>query len=209
MIKSLLRALHGPIYARRLETLSALMAGLLVEGDRVLDVGCGFGALGKAIMAADACPDGVVVEGIERNPRGDEVIPVHAYPGGRLPFDDGAFDVTILADVLHHDVDPDALLRECARVARRLVIVKDHKPEGIAGYRRICLLDWAANSGYDVKCLYQYPTLEAWRAQFRALPATIVHEERSLDLYPAGWNFVFGGRLHYVAALDVTTFGRA
>ena len=47
-------------------------------------------------------------------------------PNGKsLPFEDGAYDVVILADVLHHDPDPVALMKECGRVAKRFVIVKD------------------------------------------------------------------------------------
>jgi SAM-dependent methyltransferase len=203
MLKRLLRALHKPIYDRRLETLSELFVSFLRPGDRVLDVGCGFGALGKAMLDHPRCPSGVTVEGIERAPRGDELITVHRYPGGRLPFDDGAYDAVVVADVLHHDRTPDLLLRECARVAKRIVIVKDHKPEGILGYQRICFLDWAANHGYDVPCLYRYPTLAEWRDQFSRLPAPIETERLSLDIYPPGWNSLFGKRLHYVSVLDV------
>jgi SAM-dependent methyltransferase len=203
VLKPLLRALHGPIYERRLATLSGLFVAELRPGDRVLDVGCGFGALGRALLDHPACPAGVQVEGLERVPRGNELITVHAYPGGRMPFADRTWDVVIVADVLHHDHAPDALLREAARVARRAVIVKDHKPEGLLGYRRICFLDWAANAGYGVPCLYRYPTLEGWRALFRTLPVTVAREHTSLDLYPFGWNTLFGKRLHYVAVLGV------
>ena len=37
----------------------------------------------------------------------------------------GPIYVARIADVLHHEEDPDALTRECARVARRFLILKD------------------------------------------------------------------------------------
>src|ERR1051325_328406 len=94
-ISSLMQAMHGPIYRSRLAELVGRIVPHLTEGDRVLDLGCGNGTLGRALMDAPNCPKGVVVEGLERVARGGEPIKVHAYAGGRMPFDDGAFDAVI------------------------------------------------------------------------------------------------------------------
>jgi 2-polyprenyl-3-methyl-5-hydroxy-6-metoxy-1,4-benzoquinol methylase len=83
-------------------------------GRRVLDVGCGGGALGSALKAAGAA----YVAGVERHPA--------AAAEGRdrldlllegdlatlpLPFSLGEFDYVIFADVLEHVPDPEAVVR--------------------------------------------------------------------------------------------------
>jgi SAM-dependent methyltransferase len=49
--------------------------------------------------------------------------PVVLYDGGRMPFENEAFDVSLLVTVLHHVGEPDRLMAEAARVTRRYIIV--------------------------------------------------------------------------------------
>lgn len=199
MVKSLLKKLHAPIYEKRIKCLSELILPRLKKNDKVLDVGCGGGALGMTLMQASAAPTGLVVEGLENRPRGREPILVHSYNAQKYPFADNSFDVVCLMDVLHHDRDIKSILREAARVAKRLVIIKDHKPDGLFAQARICTLDWAANFGYGVKCLYYYPTHSEWKHLFEASELLLDEEIISMQPYPALWNIPFGGRLHYMA----------
>ncbi len=49
---------------------------------------------------------------------------VHVVADGkRLPFRDKSFDTVILGDSIEHDVDPGAMVRDAARVARRRVVI--------------------------------------------------------------------------------------
>jgi SAM-dependent methyltransferase len=198
-----MQRLHKPIYERRIEVLSELILSNLRIADRVLDVGCGSGALGRAILDHAKKKPELSVRGLERNPRGGEKIEVDALTGDRFPYEDDSFDVVTVLDVLHHDEDPDRVLAECVRVSKRLVIVKDHKPEGLLAQSRISLLDWAANRPYGVKCLYRYPTLEGWHKAFARAGMTITKEITTMELYPKGWNWFFAGPLHYFAVLRV------
>ena len=200
MIGSLLRSLHRPIYSHRQNVLVHMIGPHLKPGDRVLDAGCGFGHLGRALM--DAFPD-VRVEGVENVRREGELIPVTAYEGARMPWDDGVFDVVILADVLHHDVNPQRLLAEAVRVSRRLVIIKDHLREGFLAQKRISFLDWAANAGYQVPCTYRYNNLAEWRQAITGVGSKFVEERTSINVYPPPFNTFLGGGLHYWAV-----FGR-
>ncbi len=206
LLSALARRLHAPVYASRLTRLTAAIAPHLKPTDRLLDVGCGGGALAASLAAAIP---GLHAEGAETHPRGGEPIPVTPYDGRRLPFADDAFDVLTVADVLHHDPDPVAVLRECARVARRAVIVKDHHPGGRLplAHARICLMDFAANTGYGVKCLYDYPTAEGWRTRFEAAGFHLAHETTSLQLYPRPYRWVFTPGLQYLAVGEVDTPG--
>lgn len=199
LTRSLMAAMHRPVYAARLRALVRLILPHLRPGDRVLDVGCGNGTLGLALMRDRAAPAGLAVEGLERFRRGGEPIPVHAYDGVTIPFEDGSFDAVILADVLHHEEDEARLLRECLRVSRRIVIIKDHQVKGLLARPRISLIDWAANAPYGVKCLYRYHTPREWREMPARFGAAIEAEHSSIVLYPFGWNALFGNSLQYLA----------
>lgn len=205
-MKALLAHLHAPIYNVRLRVLTELILPRLHHGDRVLDVGCGGGALG-ASLHSEAAARGldVQVSGLERFPRGGEPIRVTSYDGGRFPFTDQAFDVVIVADVLHHESQPLALLRECVRVSKRNLVIKDHQLSGPLARMRVSLIDWAANAPYGVKCLFRYNRPEEWDAVLRNLELTPDALYRSIDLYPVGFNFLFGRRLQYLAICRVPT----
>ncbi|HPA19799.1 MAG TPA: class I SAM-dependent methyltransferase [Verrucomicrobiae bacterium] len=199
LCKRLIGSAHMAVaYRPRVQGLCRLIVPRLREGDRVLDVGCGVGALAGACMMA---LPGVRFEGLERAPRGGEAIPVTRLEGDRFPFEDGAFDVVLLADVVHHEARPLELLRECRRVARREVLLKDHWHRSRLQYLRICALDWAANYAAGVRCLYRYGSPESWQA----LVAGAGFEWRSLEsplrLYHQPFEWIFGGRLHFMAVL--------
>jgi SAM-dependent methyltransferase len=200
MIRSMLRALHKPIYEHRQGVLVDLISPHLKQHARVLDVGCGFGQLGRALM--DASPHIAHVEGAESVRRGAELIQVTAFDGIRMPWPDHTFDAVILADVLHHDRDPERLLRESARVSRNLVIVKDHLRGGLLAQQRIGLLDQAANAGYNVPVLYKYNDLREWRGLVGKVSTRVVEERTSIDIYPRVFNRLLGRGLHYFVVFE-------
>jgi SAM-dependent methyltransferase len=105
----------------------------VAPGDRVLDLGCGFGRhayqaarLGAEVVAFDAGADevrqvqdtfGAMYEAGELDP---ETARVGAVRGDalRLPFEDGAFDRVIASEVLEHIPDDHVAMAELARVLR-------------------------------------------------------------------------------------------
>ena len=199
----LMKRLHAPVYASRLAELVRRITPHLRENDRVLDVGCGNGTLGRAIMDSPLAPKGIDVRGLERVKRGGEAIPVEAYDGVTIPHTDRSFDVVILADVLHHEPDPHRLIAECVRVSRRLLVVKDHKVEGPLAQQRISLLDWAANAPYGVPCLYRYNTPSEWEEWKRRHALHAEQEMTSMRLYPLPYRLVFTGKLQYLGVFRV------
>ena len=96
--------------------------GSIGEAQRVLDVGCGPGALtgelvrrfgADAVAAVDPSPGFVEAAG-RRNPGVD----VRRAEAESLPFDDGSFDAALAQLVVHFMTDPAAGIAEMRRVAR-------------------------------------------------------------------------------------------
>jgi SAM-dependent methyltransferase len=101
-------------------------------GDRLLDLGCGFGRhafeaarRGAAVVALDAGPDEVaqVRATVGAMMEAGELAPGHpatAVQGDALalPFADATFDRVIASEVLEHIPDDTAAMRELARVLR-------------------------------------------------------------------------------------------
>jgi SAM-dependent methyltransferase len=201
VLKAILRSIHEPIYRKRVDVVSELIVSQLETNDTVLDIGCGSGRLGAAVLEHRNCPAGISYRGLEKVRRGGEPIEVIEHVTRPLPFEDRKFDVVILADVLHHEEQESSLIAEAVRVCRRLLIVKDHKPEGLFGFWRVCFLDWAANNPHEVKCLYRYHTREEWLGIFEEHRLAPIVEQTSIDLYPPLMNLIFGKRLQYFAAL--------
>ena len=122
------------MFKRRVRVLAEHLADQLDGGDTVLDVGCGDGSIAQAIMTHK--PQ-LKFEGIDVLLRPHSAIPVQVYDGDRIPFADKSFDWVTIVDVLHHTDEPARVLAECARVARRGVVIKDHLREGFGARRDV------------------------------------------------------------------------
>ena len=103
----------------------AVIADLVLPGARVLDIGCGDGALlaalrtdkaifGRGIELAGANVAAAVARGLSVV-QGDADADLADYP-------DAAFDVAILSDTLQAMRDPAAVLLDMVRIARTAII---------------------------------------------------------------------------------------
>ncbi|WP_290870903.1 methionine biosynthesis protein MetW [Aquabacterium sp.] len=99
-----------------------VIAGLIPQGARVLDLGCGNGALLAHLRDTRQCTgygieldDAKVLECVQR---GVNVIQRNLEEGLAL-FEDNSFDVVLQLDTLQHLRNTEAMLRETARVGRQ------------------------------------------------------------------------------------------
>jgi len=154
-------------YDRFMGRYSALLSPQLADfagvrqGQRVLDVGCGPGALigelvnrvGAASVAAVDPSEPFVAAARARHPG----VEVHRAAAEELPFADDAFDAACAQLVVHFMADPVAGLAEMARVTRR---------DGVVA---ACVWDHAGSQG---------PLGLFWQAARELYPG--VHDESNL-----------------------------
>ncbi|SDM12509.1 methionine biosynthesis protein MetW [Oryzisolibacter propanilivorax] len=101
------------------------IARLVPEGSRVLDLGCGDGALLDLLQRTRGC-SGYGIEIADANVlacvrRGVNVIQLNLDEGLAM-FGDHSFDVVLQIDTLQHLRNAEVMLRETARVGRSAVV---------------------------------------------------------------------------------------
>jgi SAM-dependent methyltransferase len=196
---SLVGGLHSSlVFPRRIRALTGHIAPLLPRGAIVLDVGCGDGLLGRSIL--DRRPD-LTMSGVDVLVRPKTHLPVQHFDGLTLPQGDASVDAVLLVDVLHHAEDPIRLLTEAARVARQVIIIKDHIQAGWFDRLTLRLMDWTGNAAHGVALPYNYWSAREWTLGLQRIGAAIESWNTELDLYPWPASVVFGRSLHFVARI--------
>ena len=196
---SLLDKVHGNyVFGRRVQVLTRELADQLPRDARVLDVGCGDGTIAKLLL--EARPD-IQIEGIDVLVRPDTKVPVKEFDGKHIPHPDKSFDVVMFVDVLHHTEDPNVLLAEARRVARKAVVLKDHCKDGLLANTTLRFMDWVGNARHGVVLPYLYWPEAEWRAAFEKHGLTPQAWRPSLHLYTWPFSMVFDRKLHFVARL--------
>jgi SAM-dependent methyltransferase len=188
------------VASRRVRVLVETIAPLIPERARLLDVGCGDAEITRRLM--DQRPD-IDARGIDVLVRPDTALPVEAFDGQRIPYEDGAFDTLLLVDVLHHAEDPQALLGEATRVARSHLVIKDHRLDGLLAGPTLRFMDRVGNARYHVDLPHNYWSEARWRQAFEMLGLRVEHWSAQLGLYPFPISLAFDRGLHFAARLGV------
>src|SRR5207247_11185257 len=113
--------------------------------DRFLDVGCGTGAAVRQAAATASRAVGLdlspaMLERAEQLAEGIDGVEFRLAESSELPFEDGAFTAVLCTSSFHHYPDPEASVREMARVlgpGGRIVI-----GDGSADRWEARLADW-------------------------------------------------------------------
>ena len=100
------------------------------------------------------------------------------YDGITLPFASDTFDTATILDVLHHTRNPEQVLKEAKRVARRLLVM-----ECVYCHRFQKVLTLIMDSILNLEFVYRpwnYHTDEEWRNLFTELGLCIISADSAL-----------------------------
>lgn len=195
----LLKLLHTPlVLSRRVRVLSGILSAMIPDGASVLDIGCGSGSIGKAIMHSKPT---VSVRGVDVLVRPDCLIETITFDGRTIPLPDATVDVSLLIDVLHHTDNIPGVLGEACRVSCRDVIIKDHLCENLWDFKILKFMDWVGNRQYGVALTYNYWNQMQWKMCFASKGLMIVTWFDELPLYPVPFQGLFGRGMHFIAHL--------
>lgn len=194
--------LHGNLVKKRqVKRIVDYLAAHTPESGVLLDIGCGSGQIARLLMQRK--PQ-LQIHGIDIFVRSQVEIPVLEFDGLQLPFADKSFDGVLLIDVLHHADDQPQLIREAARVARQIVLVKDHNAQTSMDRRILAFMDWVGNRSYGVQLPYKYLSTQQWRSLFSDAGCMKVQSFPIQRLYPAPFSFVFERHLQVLYCASST-----
>lgn len=132
---------------------------------RVLDVGCGFGGYGRALLAAGYDWLGVEVKASDCAELARLGLPHQQVDGRSLPFAATSFDAAICIEVLEHIAAPQEFLAEIRRVIRRRLLVSVPNLELIPYLHRYAVVPWHLLEG-DHKNFFTRPSLRKLLGEF-------------------------------------------
>ena len=201
LTKSIGRVHEKLVFNRRARVLVDGIGALLPVESSMLDVGTGNGEIAKLIGERQK---GTQVQGIDIMLRETTHIPVTLFDGTTIPLEDNSVDVVTFVDVLHHTNDPQILISEAARVARKAVIIKDHLSENVIDHLTLRLMDWVGNAPHGVVLPYNYAPRRDWDRWFSNAGLETDTFSTNVPLYAAPAKYIFGRKLHFIARLTPT-----
>ena len=171
---------------------------MLPQDASVLDVGSGDGTIANIWKQKRA---DLKVEGIDVFVRPTTLIPVRKFDGKTIPFEDKSVDVVSFVDVLHHADNAIQLLQEASRVAKSLVLIKDHLSENRFDHFTLAAMDWVGNAPYGVSLLYNYWSRRQWEHAYNSAGLTEIKMQTKVPLYAFPLSLAFGRGLHFISLL--------
>lgn len=105
----------------RARFLTSLFEPNLGTKNSIIDIGAGTCHIDDQLISKGHKVLPIDVVNLSFSPKISPVI----YDGKKLPYKDKYFDTAILITVLHHTIDPKAILAEASRVSKQIVIIED------------------------------------------------------------------------------------
>lgn len=196
---ALFSAHHRRVHVPRVDRVARALAAQIGHARSLLDVGCGDGTVARQIGDAVGAER---VAGVDVKVRPQVAVEVTAYDGLHLPFADGAFDVVVISDVLHHCEDPHAVLREALRVAKDAVAVKDHFCFGPISEKILLWMDQVGNAAPGVHVRGTYWTPAEWVEMVNAAGGRIAKLEWPLQIHDYPFRLVTRDELQFAARIE-------
>jgi SAM-dependent methyltransferase len=196
--KLLLDYHHKTVRLPRRERITRSLAAHLGRVDSLLDIGCGDGKNTQRLgMTAGATR----IVGVDVHVRQQTFIEVQPYNGRDLPFPDASFDAVSLLDVLHHCEEPERVLREAVRVARSMVVLKDHFAFGPLSYKLLHYMDLVGNAKDRIPSPATYFHPREWVGLIDHAGARVAAIDWPLSIHGMPWGLVARPELEFTAKL--------
>jgi SAM-dependent methyltransferase len=190
---------HRAVHVPRVGRVARALAAQIGRAESLLDIGCGDGSVARTIAAGVGASR---VAGVDVMVREQTAIPVKAYDGERLPFEDRAFEAVVISDVLHHCASPLAVLREALRVSSRVVAIKDHFRFGKLSAAILLAMDVVGNAGPGVLVRGTYLSPGEWADLVREAGGRFTGIEWPLRIHDLPWRLVTQDRLQFAARIE-------
>ena len=152
----------------------------LKKEEKIVDIGSGNGLITHFFRGKGHRVTPVDVVDLAYN---DSVRPT-VYDGKTMPFSDKHFDTALLLTVLHHCEQPDAVLTETKRVAKRIIIIEDIYKNPIQKHLTF-FIDSLVNLGYSDNP-HTNKDDEDWRTTFKKMNLELV----SVSYHPVFFFFL-------------------
>lgn len=108
---------------RSSSTLKIIQKKISLKGQKILDVGCGYGAFsfeiakkGGQVIGVDSCEQSLKIAKKYHSHSGTKFVKMNAE---KLSFSDASFDLVIMFDVLEHVTNPEKAIDESWRVLKK------------------------------------------------------------------------------------------
>lgn len=159
----------------RRKYLKEKLSPYLKNEDNVLDFGSSCGRLANEI--SKELPS-ISFTGVDINVQPETFIPIKKYNGKKLPFPSNSFDCVMIIDVLHHDKNPEAILREAKRVSKKSILIKDHYFNNKIDFLLLKYSDYFGNKPYGVRLPYNFLKISEWNRIINKLNLKISKSEK-------------------------------
>ncbi len=172
-----LKRLFSGYRARRIAN---IISGLIHNGERVLDFGCGKFMVAEFIKKkAD-----VEIVGLDVIDQRLVDLPFVLYDGKNIPFTDKDFDVTYASFVFHHTENIVHLLQECIRVTKKRIVILEDVYENRFELQITKLLDYIGNrfSSLSIDIPLNFKKKSEWLDLFKRLGVDGV-KSKEIKLY--------------------------
>ncbi len=165
--------IFSKIYERAAQRMARDCVDFIKKGSKILDLGCGSGIVAKVFK------DFFQAEMIGVDIKDQRIfnIPFEIIDGKTLPFPEKSFDVVLINYVLHHSEDPEALLKEAKRVAKKIIISED-LPEDILSKIYCKFHGLTYNKFFQKNNLTSFKTGKEWEEIFKKIGINLIFKKK-------------------------------
>ncbi len=174
-----------------------LLSQMFSKNESVLDFGCGDLSMAKGLKKAKPKLSITGVDVIKQNNASKNISYVQ-YDGRKLPFANNSFDTVIAFYVFHHCPSAEKSFKECARVAKKRIIVVESVARHPFELPFMCVVDWMYNiwKPEPMPLTYQFLSQKKWEAIFEQSMVSVQTQKKIIIMpqpafLPVGVSYLY------------------